>query len=198
MDVEELNRRLQGVIDDLQGGAHGEVMIAAANDSIALITKRIQERGTNADGQAFEKYSTKPMWTNKAALTQTAYNKIAGSKGQRKNLRWIMVKRDGKNVRLFELEQGYKQYRELHGRQTRHTDFTFTGRMWSSVALVLDRSKLIQGEAIIRPQSQQEYQKMQQNVERKGQILDLSGDEIRMVQKGYDKGILQIFRNNGL
>lgn len=57
MTPEELQNRLQGVINDLQSGAFSNVMIQTANDAIALVKKRVQESGVNAQGQRFRDYS---------------------------------------------------------------------------------------------------------------------------------------------
>lgn len=53
----EYNRRLQGVINDLQSGAHGQVMIKVAEDAIAMIRQRVQEKGLNPEGAKYKDYS---------------------------------------------------------------------------------------------------------------------------------------------
>ena len=53
----EYNKRLNGVISDLQSGAHGDVMVQVASDAIAMIKTRVQERGLNAEGSQFPEYS---------------------------------------------------------------------------------------------------------------------------------------------
>jgi hypothetical protein len=199
MNMDEYNARLQGVIDDLQGGAHADVMVRTASDAIVLIRKRIQERGEDSDGKPFTPYSRTPMLANKSGMALDAYSKIAGSKEKRKDLKWVTIKRGDKNIRLFEIEGGYKQFRELHGRQTRFVDFTFKGEMMGNIAIVSNQQQHTSGEAVIRPKSDNEVKKMEGNNTRRDiQILSLNEDEIGMLQRIYDKGILQIFRKNGL
>lgn len=53
----EYNRRLQGVINDLEQGAHGQVMIQVASNAIAMIRDRVQERGLNPEGSRYRDYS---------------------------------------------------------------------------------------------------------------------------------------------
>lgn len=53
----EYNKRLDGVISDLQTGAHGQVMMQVASNAIALIKQRVQEKGINPDGSAYAPYS---------------------------------------------------------------------------------------------------------------------------------------------
>jgi len=198
MDLNEYNNRLESVIRDIQGGAHANVMIKVANDAIALIIKRVTQTGKKADGSSYKPYSKEPMWTNRSAMTDSAYQKVAGSKKKRKELRWITVKRNNKNIKLFELDKGYKEFRELHGRQTGFTDFVFKGDMMSNVALTMDQQQLQNGVAVIKPQSDEQYKKMEGNVQKRGKILDLSPEEIKILSNIYNNGILQIFRDNGL
>lgn len=53
----EYNRRLQGVINDLQTGAHAQVMMTIANGAISLIRKRVQETGEMPSGGSYPEYS---------------------------------------------------------------------------------------------------------------------------------------------
>jgi ABC-type uncharacterized transport system ATPase subunit len=151
MDLNEYNNRLEGVINDLKGGAHADLMVTIANDAIAMIKQRVQETGVNARGGKYKEYTERT-----------------------------------------------KEIRKSKGRQTGFVDFTFTGRMWSSVAVVLDKQQLQEGVAVIRPKNEEESEKMLKNMKMRGRILDLNEKEISFLAENYDKGILQIFRNNGL
>jgi len=53
----EYNRRLQGVINDLQSGAHGQVMTQIAENAITYIRDRVQEKGLNPEGGQYKDYS---------------------------------------------------------------------------------------------------------------------------------------------
>lgn len=53
----EYNKRLDGVIRDLQTGAHGTVMAQVASDAIVMIKQRVQEKGLNPEGQKYSPYS---------------------------------------------------------------------------------------------------------------------------------------------
>jgi len=57
MTLEEYNRRLSGVISDLESGAHGDVMVQMASNAIALVKKRVQEKGIGMDGQRYRDYT---------------------------------------------------------------------------------------------------------------------------------------------
>jgi hypothetical protein len=190
MTLEDYNERLQGVIDDLQGGAHADLMVRLANDAIAMIRDRVQQRGETPQGGKYPPYSTREMLASDEQIYTSA---------KRKGLEWVTVKTmGGRNVSLAKLPGGYKQFREIHGRQTGYVDFTFTGRMMGNIALVSDRSELGEGVAVIRPKSNEEMRKLAGNEKRKGKILELSEQEKGDILGDYDKGILQIFRKNGL
>ena len=53
----EYNKRLQGVINDLQSGAHGQVMVQIAGNAIAMIKQRVQEKGLNPAGNKYPAYN---------------------------------------------------------------------------------------------------------------------------------------------
>jgi hypothetical protein len=114
-------------------------------------------------------------------MTTSAYSSIAGSKKKRKELDWVTVK----GHKLFELPGGYKQFRELHGRQTGFVDFVFTGRMWNNIKLVSDQGELNSGVAVIRPTEELQKKKLAGNTERRGDILALSKAEEQRLSDIY-------------
>ena len=57
MTWEEYQQALQGVIDDLEGGAHADLMVQLANGVIATIKARIQETGVDASGKPYKDYA---------------------------------------------------------------------------------------------------------------------------------------------
>ena len=83
----------------------------------------------------------------------------------------MTLKRGGKNIRLSELAGGYKEFRELHGRQTNFVDFAFSGRMWADVRVVSGDDEHKLGRARISTLSEEQMKKLAGNTERKGTIL---------------------------
>lgn len=53
----EYNRRLQGVINDLESGQHGQVMVQVASAAIEFVKDRVQEKGLNPEGAKYRDYS---------------------------------------------------------------------------------------------------------------------------------------------
>jgi hypothetical protein len=194
MRLSEYKQRLAQVKKDLEV-EHARIMLALANDAIATIAKRVVNTGKNADGEDFGKYSTKPMLVgSKAFRNKKGANKIFGSKAKRRELEWVTINRKGKNYRLAVLKGGYKQLRELSELQTEHIDFTFTSRLWKSIAVV-EHSKT---RALIAPKSDDRKKILGYLTEKYGRILYLSDSEWAEIQEKYDLRIIQIFRQRGL
>lgn len=195
MDYPEYNKRVDGVIKDLQAGAHAEVMVKLAISALTLIKERVQETGVNAKGQKYKPYSTKPMLIgSKSFLQKAAAQSVFGSKEKRKNLEWRKVK--GHSLAI--LPGGYKQLRELQGRQTDHVDFSVTNSMWNDINVISKSTDHVKGVAIIGAKQDKEKKKLEGNTKRRGDILDLNQKEIEDLKLTYNLGILNIFRENGL
>jgi hypothetical protein len=191
---EELDKAYTKTINDLNSTPRGEVMNSLGIVALTLIKARVQETGTDAEGQKYAPYSTRPMLANRASMTVSAYNKIAGSKKKRKDLKWATIN----THKLFEIPGGYKQYRELHGRQTGFVDFSFSGRMWANIALISKAQDHNNGEAIIGAKNTEINEILEGNTKRRGDILDLSDKEIEDLKQRYNLGTLKILKSNGL
>ena len=101
----------------------GNLMVGIAASGATMIKERVVNTGINAEGTPFSPYSTKPMLANCSSkyMSAAVCNQLAGSKEKRKELKWVTVK----NAKLFEIDGGYKEFRELHGRRTDIVDFNW-------------------------------------------------------------------------
>lgn len=178
----------------LEGPEHGNIMVRMASEALALNRQRVQETGKNAKGESFDKYSTKPMLSGSKNMTKSAFATIAGSKKKRAELEWRTVG----GHRLFVIPGGYKEFRELHGRQTGFTDFTLSGRMWNNVKLVSDRSELNSGVAVIKATEELQQKKLEGNTKRRGEILGLSKNEEQRLSDVYEVWVENGLRKNKL
>lgn len=198
--------------------AVGELMIDIGSIAIMRIKRRVIETGTNAEGSKYDPYSTKPMLVNCSRMTTGACKMIAGSKEKRKNLKWVTIggssgfssflsvsagtstgmAKEGRGVKLFELPQGYKQFREIHGRQTGFVDFSFTNEMWSNIKIVSDNSEHNKGVVRIAATTDKDKKKLEGNTKRRGDILKLSKSEIDSLASRYNVKLEQIVMKNGL
>jgi hypothetical protein len=194
MTFPEYDKKFTKTINDLKGDYNAKIMLGVGLEATRMIKQRVQETGTNAKGAKYKPYSTKPMLANCSSMILSACSKIAGSKSKRKELDWVTIK----GHKLFELPGGYKQYRELMGRQTDHVDFSVTNAMWNDINVISKQGDHQKGIAIIGAKQEIEKKKLAGNTKRRGDILDLSAKEIEELKGTYNLGVLQIFRNNGL
>jgi len=194
----------------------GQIMLQVAESANTMIKIRITEKGLNASNVKFPDYSTKPMLAGRQSFkTDAAFNQIAGSKEKRKELKWVTLEGSGfssylsassggkgPNIaggkHLFEIPGGYKQFRELHGRQTAFVDFSFSGRMWSNIKVVSNDVDHMKGRAKISTTSKEEEDKLSGNTERKGEILALSKEEIDDLSKYMENALVEVWHKNGL
>ena len=190
----ELSNELNKFAGHIEGTERGSIMIKMANEALILNRQRVQEKGQNADGSAYKPYSTKPMLAGRTGMTTSAYSSIAGSKDKRAELEWVTYK----GRKLFELPGGYKQFRELHGRQTGFVDFTLSGRMWNNVKLVSDRAELNSGVAVIKATEELSKKKLEGNTKRRGEILGLSKSEEERLSDIYEVWVESGLRKNKL
>lgn len=197
MTLKEYNERLGNAADDVESSL-SDTMVTLGTEALAIIKQRVQQEGIDAQGKKFDKYSDDPTLTNCSAMTTSACSRIAGSKQKRKDLKWVTLKRGGKNVKLFQLPKGYKQFRELHGRQTGFVDFTFFGRLWSSMKIISNKTQHDSGFVEVGPSTSDQLKILEGNVARKGQILDLSDAEVQEIADRFEIETLNIMRNNGL
>lgn len=196
MKADEATRRIEFIVDHTVSD-WGNVMLQVAQSANAMIKDRVIKTGQNAEGEQFDPYSTTPMLTNCSQMTQAACQKKTGSKAKRKELKWVTLKRGGKSVRLFELAGGYKEFRELHGRQTGFVDFAFSGKMWANINVVSGDDEHKIGRARISTLSEEEMKKLAGNTERKGEILNLSQEETYTLARYIEKRLTDMWRQQG-
>ena len=134
----------------------------------------------------------------KSFKTDAAFNKIAGSKQKRKELKWVTLGEGDGAKRLFEIPGGYKQFRDLHGRQSGFVDFSFTNDMWNNIQVVSSSGEHQNGVAVIAAKKESEKKKLAGNTERKGDILKLSKDEIDTISRIYDAHVGKLIQKHGL
>jgi hypothetical protein len=202
VDIPEYNKRLGKVIQQTQNFDNGATMVKVGISAFSLLRQRVQETGVNAKGAKFAPYSTKPMLVGcKTFVQKSACNTVFGSREKRKSLEWRTV--NGHHLAI--LPGGYKQVRELQGRQTAFVDFSVTNAMWNDINTYDDGHGLVskqgdhqRGIAIIGAKQEQEKKKLAGNTKRRGAILDLNQKEIEDLKLTYKIAELQIFKENGI
>lgn len=193
MTLEQVNINLSRVISDLNGAPYADLMVRIANDCLYMIKDRVISRGESPNETKLKPYSTNPILVSKKGMSTKAYGTIAGTKGKRKQLTWVTHK----GARLFVLPYGYKQYRELHGRQTKHVDYVFTGRLWNNIKIIKGKSDARNGVLIIGATTPEDRNKMENIINRRGVFLFPTKRNIKTMEKTFSGGIKYIFTKNG-
>jgi hypothetical protein len=198
MTATELNEKFEKTANDMKSDVMGKVMVQIASQALVTIRRRVKETGTNAEGQKYIPYSTRPMLSGcKGFLNKT--NCPATSKAKRKELKWVMVARGTPTMRpLFEIPGGYKEFRELNNLQTSFVDFAFSNRMWTNIKIVSSYSEHSAGVARIAAITPEDKSKLEGNTNRRGDILKLSDAEIKEIVNDFKMNIVQSIHNNGL
>lgn len=202
MTIQELNSKFDNIIKNLHGDKLGEIMAVIGESAVTKIRERILKTGVDAEGQKYTPYSTKPMLSGCSNLNVSVCERLIGSKPKRENKKWVTIdkinKKTGKKIHLFEIPGGYKELRELHGRQTGFVDFAFSGRMWQNIKLIKDQSDLNRGIAIIRATTPEDEKKLAGNTKRRTDILKLSKGELSELSGIFNNRVAQIIHSEGL
>ena len=160
-----------------------EVMLAAAQTGNTLMKQRITETGKDAEGNYFPPYSTKPMLVNCSTkyMTAAVCNSLTSTKEKRAELKWVTLKNGDRSIRLFELEGGYKEFRNLHGRRIDFVDFVWSGELMGNIQVVSDNAEHKSGRARISTLSDEKNEILSGLTDKKGEILMFSESEINEV-----------------
>lgn len=110
MTWEHYVRNWRTLKSDLKEASGLEVLALLAQTMIQSIKTRVFEHGTTTDGQLMEAYSTKPA----SYLRSDFDNKSAFTAGRGKS--------------MF-LPQGYRQLRQIQGKQVSFINLDYTGKM---------------------------------------------------------------------
>ena len=197
MTPQELDKKLDDVINDMHGTPYGNIMVTIGREALSTIHDRIVNTGIDAEGNPYKPYSTKPMLSGCSNFAIEA-KCPAKTKSKRKTLKWVTLKKGDKNVRLYEIEGGYKEFRELNNRQTDHVDFKWKNDMWSNIKIVSKADEHNGGQVRIAATTEIDKAKLAGNTERRGDILRLSESELNKLSEDYGMKLIQIFRNHGL
>ena len=196
MTLKEYNERLSDALRDVETSL-GETMVKLGTEALTLIKRRVQETGTNAEGNKFRAYSTDKMYVGSKQMNASVAKSFFGKENNKKH-DWVTLQRGGKNYRLAVLKGGYEEFRKMHGRRTDITDFTFYDKMWGSMHIISNKTEHNSGTVVIGPATDEEMNKLKGNVDKRGQILDLSDEEITGIANRFKLDTLRIMRNNGL
>jgi len=201
MTEEETRARMNALADDIDNGALGEALGRAAMNANALINDRIVKTGKNAEGSLYPPYSTNPMYVwCPEDKKRDKYGRMTDKACAKAQARYKRKRPKGSTEPLhsFLLVGGYKEYRELHERPTQFVDFLFKGDMWGNITLVTTSDDHKKGKARISAPNPDQYAKLAGNTQRKGQILDLNQEEIKLIAQVIGDELEDLIAKHGL
>lgn len=128
MDIGTYVSRLQELTTNAVNDNREEIYVRNGNILLASIKSRIQREGRDSSGSKMPAYSTKPAYYSKAQFVKKGSFKAKGKTGERKFL-------NGQDHKTMYLQNGYKEFREVQGRQTQTRDLTLSGDLMLSYVL---------------------------------------------------------------
>ena len=178
----------------------GFIQEIIAHDAVAMIHNRVVRQQKNYLGGQFSAYSKRPMLTSGVTeKSKRVYRQVAGSKSKRRELDWVAIKRQGKNIHLFELKGGYAELRRIEGFSNSRKSFEFTGQMWRGFGVkktVTTGNRIIitLGGRNIRSQKLIDANSAREGVS----IVNISDSELKKLAEMIDKEIARYVRKVGL
>lgn len=128
MTIDEYIQKLQNLSSSAINDAREEVYIRGGNFLLANIKNRIQREGKDSTGSVMPGYSTKPSYFNRDQFVRKSSFSPKGKSGEK-------TFKTGRERRSMYLENGYKELREIQGRQTQKRDLTYSGDLMLSYVL---------------------------------------------------------------
>lgn len=134
---EELPTLLQEIQDRLINEISGAAMTHGANELIGEMRTRIFSKGINSDGgQIGNSYSETPIYVPKEVFIRKGSFTAKGKENKG-------IFKNGNERKTMHLEHGYKELREIQGRQTAFVDWRYSGSLEKSIEAVREDDKHI-------------------------------------------------------
>lgn len=169
MELTEYTRKLQELAQEGAKKAIERVIVPAATELLADIKNRIIREGKGTDGNKIGNYSTKPIYATKEQFIQKGKFKGVGKDGFiGKRLvsekKYKIVKRTLKSGKIEQrlvsenryrvetkkpktmfLEYGYKELRDIQGRETSFINMEYSGSLLLSYSLQANNNEVLIG-----------------------------------------------------
>lgn len=114
MTLDQYNTRLAQLISESAERATTRIVVPAANELLAKIKNRIIQKGENSTGGKIGNYSTKPGYYSKKQFVKQSAFKPVGKTGKR-------------TKSTMYLQSGYKQLRQIQGRESSQVNLQYSG-----------------------------------------------------------------------
>jgi len=110
MTLQELSANLNKIKAEINNEFPQWANVILGNTALAMLKKRVVEKGIASDDTSYKPYSTKPILVGaKSFRTKAAAASIFGSPKKRAAADWRTINRGGTNYRLVLLPGGYNR-----------------------------------------------------------------------------------------
>jgi len=147
-------------------------------EALALIRRRIQNTGRDANESQLGDYSTTPL------PAFFYFGRSVNASGETK------VRAAAKKGNKL----SYKDFRNANNRETDFVDLTFTGAMWREMDVNITTNTPKKSTATISPTTPRTVKVLTYNVLRYGPILDITANERGLLLEANKQRVLKIFR----
>ena len=165
--------------------ASERAVVIGMNELKADMNERVFDRGQDVNGEQIGSYSTSPTYIS---LNQPSQFRASSLKGKGKNSNDPKFK-NGKSRKSQYMAGGYKEFRQVVGRQNQFVDLRLTGALRGSLTIGTRQSGI---ELSIRGSA--EVTKAEGNEERFGKtIFEATPDEINRITQIWEEEISNAF-----
>jgi len=119
-------------MNELLQGVSASAYLPAVNELLAEVKNRISRDGKNTAGGKTGDYSSKPMYASKKQFVRTGSFKPIGKTGR-------------KTKSTMYLAAGYKQLRQIQGRDTSAVNETYSGATMASYQISVHETDIVTG-----------------------------------------------------
>ena len=200
MTPEESVKRFQKLLRTINRELPAYIKETTAHNAAVFVFNRVHDTGRDFRGVPFKPYSTKPMLTSgTTSKGKNVWRAMGSAETRKRGLNWVTIKRQGRNIHLFELKGGYRQLRRLEGLQTGYKDFSFSSVMWNSYGVkrtVNSKGKVV---VTIGGKTQDSQDRIDWNSKREGvEIINISDQELKILAKQIDQQMQKYINKVGL
>jgi 1-aminocyclopropane-1-carboxylate deaminase/D-cysteine desulfhydrase-like pyridoxal-dependent ACC family enzyme len=181
ISISEYVSRLSQITTDAVNEKREEIYIRNGNQLLANIKNRIQREGKDSSGATMPPYSTKPAYYTRDKFVKKGSFKPKGKSGKKTFV-------NGNDHKSMYLANGYKEFREVQGRQTSKKDYTLSGDLMLSYVLGTSQNAILLGF------NQEKQSKKRKGLEKQngGNVFPATNSEMDDFNKGVIQNELEI------
>lgn len=177
MNIKEAINAYQRLSAELEA-TRGQEYARIGADALALVKRRIINKGELSDGQKLGNYSTKPV----------PYWFYKGKETVRNNAKAV-----ADLLKQFGYFASYKDWREVNNLPTSFINLSFTAKMWKSVFAKLEKQTPQAVTIGISASTERDKKLLGYHQERWGNLLALNVAELQYIKNAIDARLKRLF-----